>query len=460
MGEVLDFTRYMFEKTLGNIRQSKKLPEYVEKYVNDNLAGQSVYHAAMAAPLSLFEEYQLLKERFTLLTKENLDFIENSKKLIRKRFGGNTKFLKRELKAEILLSIFFLSEHSNNDNFIKDFIYLTFKLKLDVLAEDYQKGYEEINQFVKQALEDKDKIQDILNNINVIIEEDMPSKFIFGAKELEDIYFTEKYGLTNYDREIYNAIVSLYHEGHEYITPQTIYNVLSGDKRDKSTKIITKIDADKREEILSRIKRMNNVMIEIPMKMLPFSFMKFGLKPLDVSYKMNLLPCVILKSAKLNGKMVDDCICIIDEPPMSYPTWSYNRCFRDNKRDTLSSVLEDKRLEALQNRLENLSTTSTVDIKMLNTPLSNTSENIVLKCYLLRSIAIAKKKNNKMIKIAFNDVYSYIGITKSSDENSKGALRGKRYDIREKVIKCLDFWKKRELIKTYSNTTNFIKISL
>ena len=158
--------------------------------------------------------------------------------------------------------------------------------------------------------------------------------------------------------------------------------------------------------------------------------------------------------------MVDDCICIIDEPPMSYPTWSYNRCFRDNKRDTLSSVLEDKRLEALQNRLENLSTTSTVDIKMLNTPLSNTSENIVLKCYLLRSIAIAKKKNNKMIKIAFNDVYSYIGITKSSDENSKGALRGKRYDIREKVIKCLDFWKKRELIKTYSNTTNFIKISL
>ena len=215
-------------------------------------------------------------------------------------------------------------------------------------------------------------------------------------------------------------------------------------------------------------------MIEIPMKALPVDFMRAGLPPLDASYEFNLLPCVILKSAKLNGKKVDDCICLLDEPPLSYPTWSYNKRFREkkldisssvlqvreNKRDTLSSALQDRKLEKLQEKLESLSTTATVDIEMLNTPLSNTSENIVLKCYLLRSIAIVKKKGDKEIKIAFNDVYSYIGIPEISDENSQEALRVKRKDVRDKVCKCLNFWKECKFIRNYNNTAKRITINL
>jgi len=126
-------------------------------------------------------------------------------------------------------------------------------------------------------------------------------------------------------------------------------------------------------------------------------------------------------------------------------------------------LLEDRgneRLDGLQKRLENLSIIGTVDIKMLNTPLSNTSENIVLKCYFLRSIAIAKRKGDKRIKITFHEVYCHLGIPEVSDKGSQGALRVKYYDTRDKVIKCLDFWKKSNLIKNYSNNTKAITIIL
>lgn len=58
-----------------------------------------------------------------------------------------------------------------------------------------------------------------LGDVLLFVNKDMPTQLIFGEKTLKDIYFSDKYDLTHYDREIHDAIVSLYHQGHEYITP-------------------------------------------------------------------------------------------------------------------------------------------------------------------------------------------------------------------------------------------------
>ncbi len=75
LGDVLAFTHYMFQKTLGIGKQS----EFLEG--NYNLSDRLGYYGIIQTPMSLSEEYQRLKDRFTLITKENLDFIEEAKRL-------------------------------------------------------------------------------------------------------------------------------------------------------------------------------------------------------------------------------------------------------------------------------------------------------------------------------------------------------------------------------------------
>ena len=66
----------------------------------------------------------------------------------------------------------------------------------------------------------------------------------------------------------------------------------------------------------------------------------------------------------------------------------------------------------------------TIDIKMLDTPLSNTKENIELKGYLLKRIASIKNaKNNMSDTIRYDTIYEYLRIDKNMPD--KDFLRHK-----------------------------------
>ena len=132
-------------------------------------------------------------------------------------------------------------------------------------------------------------------------------------------------------------------------------------------------------------------------------------------YKGALIPAERVEIMELNGQKVTDCIHLLRTPPLY-----------DYARD--------------KNQI------GTIDIKMLDTPLSNTKENIELKGYLLKRIASIKNaKSNMSDTIRYDTLYKYLQIKAPN----KNALYRQFQDVRNKVKKLLDFWIKMGLISSY-----------
>ena len=89
----------------------------------------------------------------------------------------------------------------------------------------------------------------------------------------------------------------------------------------------------------------------------------------------------------------------------------------------------------------------TISVKMLDTPLNNTPENIELKAYLLRRIlSMSNMKNNMRDVIRYDTIYQYLRITAPNPNQ----LKKKHKNIRDKTKILLDFWKGEKLIKDYN----------
>ena len=103
------------------------------------------------------------------------------------------------------------------------------------------------------------------------------------------------------------------------------------------------------------------------------------------------------------------------------------------------------------------------DIELLNTPLKNTEEIIVLKCYLLRCIFEAKKFKQEKLKIDFSDIYKYIG-KKESDASMKedeiNRINVSLYDTRENCKKLLQFWNKKNVFSSFDVNSKTITVIL
>ena len=131
-----------------------------------------------------------------------------------------------------------------------------------------------------------------------------------------------------------------------------------------------------------------------------------------------MIPAERVEIMILNGNETRDCIHLFRTPPLY-----------DYARD--------------KNQI------GTIDIKMLDTPLSNTKENIELKGYLLKRIASIKNTKSHMSDtIRYDTIYEYLRIDTNTPD--KDFLRHKYMDIRNKVKKLLDFWIKMGLITSYT----------
>ena len=131
-----------------------------------------------------------------------------------------------------------------------------------------------------------------------------------------------------------------------------------------------------------------------------------------------MIPAERVEIMILNGNETRDCIHLFRTPPLY-----------DYARD--------------KNQI------GSIDIKMLDTPLSNTKENIELKGYLLKRIASIKNTKSHMSDtIRCDTIYEYLRIDKNIPD--KDFLRHKYMDIRNKVKKLLDFWIKMGLITSYT----------
>ena len=212
--------------------------------------------------------------------------------------------------------------------------------------------------------------------------------------------------ITPYDREIHNAVATLASAGNEFINPSMIFQLISGNSGN------TNISPETRKEILRSIDKMMVTLVTIDASAEVGTHM---ITKHTGIYKGPLIPAERVEIMELNGQKVTDCIHLLKNPPLY-----------DYARD--------------KNQI------GSIDIKMLDTPLSNTKENIEIKGYLLRRIAsIKNSKSNMSDTIRYDTLYKYLQIKAPN----KNALYRQYQEVRNKVKKLLDFWIKMGLISSY-----------
>ena len=228
----------------------------------------------------------------------------------------------------------------------------------------------------------------------------------FNAAKENGLTISNEDRITPYDREIYNAVATLVAAGNEHISPNMIFQLLSGNTSDERNKM----SEETREKIIKSVYKMRSTIIRINATAeVKACMMAEGI------FEGYLIPATRVEII-LNGQRVKDCIRIIDPLPL----FSY----ASNKNQIAS-----------------------IDISLLDTPLNNTPENIELKAYLLRRIlSILNAKNRMRDAIRYDTLYEYLRISAAT----KDSLKHKRKQIRDKVKILLELWKNTRLIKGYS----------
>ena len=215
--------------------------------------------------------------------------------------------------------------------------------------------------------------------------------------------------ITPYDREIHNAVATLASAGNEYINPSMIFQIISGNSGN------TNISPETRKDILRSLNKMMITLVTIDASAEVTSKMITKVKGI---YQGPMIPAERVEIMILNGNETRDCIHLFRTPPL----YDYAR---------------DKNQIGI------------IDIKMLDTPLSNTKENIELKGYLLKRIASIKNTKSHMSDtIRYDTIYEYLRIDTNTPD--KDLLRHKYMEVRNKVKKLLDFWIKMGLITSYT----------
>ncbi len=283
--------------------------------------------------------------------------------------------------------------------------------------------------------------------------------------------------LSSFDLEVYHAIITLFHFGYSLFTPQLIFDVLSGNKKREATEKKeeespkTKLSAHLRKKIENSIATLQNT--EVKMYPLEMSYHEAYLYQMDIEnpkkwdmYKL-IHETILSFSNKETPKTTDDPTLLLLKTTLynlivkerGYSTFKLLPCGNitnkkiDNRLFSLSfSYLDTPPLYYEAKRRNQL---LSVDLMLLDTPLKNTEENIVLKCYLLRMIAIAKANGRNELTINFKDIYEYLGKQTAEEEQTKNALRVQQFEIRKKVRILVEYWSTKDIFSSVKldNTT-------
>ncbi|HWO77755.1 MAG TPA: hypothetical protein VNM69_17955 [Bacillus sp. (in: firmicutes)] len=208
--------------------------------------------------------------------------------------------------------------------------------------------------------------------------------------------------LTAYDREVHDAIVSLYVDGeNEYITPLMIYRTMTGNPR-----VDLKANSKQYQAIIESIEKCSDTKIKIDAQN---EAKAFNLDKLIYEGRL-------INSEKITGihkGKVNEWIHILRKPVL------YD--YADGKGQI-----------------------DRPDISLLNTPVNKNEETIILQGYLLRRIRTMK--HSKMSRnILYETIYKQLNVQAAS----ASALRKKQTKIRNTVKEILDYWIKEKEIKGY-----------
>lgn len=224
-----------------------------------------------------------------------------------------------------------------------------------------------------------------------------------ALEESESVRITKK--LTPFDKRVYTAVGALYNAGNTVISLSQIYTAMGNTgKPPKST--LDKIN----DSITKMLRAVISISNDPEAKV--YNYPRFV-------YDGNLLPIERISNVNINGKTTEAAIHILREPPMI--------SFAKKHGNQLT----------------------TVPIKVLQSPISKTDNNLQIEEYLIERIAKAKK-GSLSNKILISSIYEDANIT---DTKQKQRLP-------EKLIRYLDHYKKENFIKGYSMSPNSVTIDI
>lgn len=210
--------------------------------------------------------------------------------------------------------------------------------------------------------------------------------------------------LTAYDKRCYIAVNALFNAGHEYITVTQIYNEMGNSGRPGTSAI---------DKINDSLTKMRGAIIHLDNMKEHETYGKYK----HFKYDGSLLPMERV-SAIVNGQVAESVIHVFRELP-------------------LISFAKDRRQ------------ITTVDRKLLESPLSKTEANLQLDDYLIEQISHMKKGKIKN-KMLYDTIFKKAGIT----------TRMQRSRAKEKINTFLTHYKKCEFIKGFKESADGITITL
>lgn len=222
-------------------------------------------------------------------------------------------------------------------------------------------------------------------------------------EECDQIKITKR--LTPTDRRVYTIASALFNTGNNIITASQIARYMSKAKDPSGNQINT---------VNNSITKMMRSTIYIDNS----SEIKHGYHKPEFKYDGALLPAERI-TAVVNGTVTESAIHLFREPPMM--------TFAKGRKEF-----------------------TTVDVKVLQTPLSKTDQTILLEDYLIERIARAKNSNGQR-KILFSSIFEHVGINEKNT-NAKKRAKAKIDTILNHYVEC-------ELIQKYVMKDEYITVS-
>lgn len=209
--------------------------------------------------------------------------------------------------------------------------------------------------------------------------------------------------LTAYDREVHDAIVTLYVDGgNELITPQMIYRAMTGDDN-------ARLASKQQESISNSINRLlySRLILNASKEdALAYGYGSF-------KYEGAIIIGEKLTATTVSGNVVSEVIRILREPVL------YTYASKKNQIGRFA-------------------------IKLLDSPVNKTEENIILQSFLYRHI-LAIKGGSLSPTMVYSTIYNQLGIKASS----QASMNNKKKKVRDTIKKILAYWKKEGFIKSY-----------
>lgn len=205
--------------------------------------------------------------------------------------------------------------------------------------------------------------------------------------------------LTPFDREVHDAITTLFVDGgNDVMSVEMIYRTMIGKPK-------ARLAPKQAEAITQSITKMMHTLITIDASQEAKAYGFDNLK-----YRGNLLYAE-MAIASINNNVIE-ALHVIKEPVL------YTYASRTNR-------------------------IGRVDMKLLDSPINKNEETIILQGYLYRRILAMQHGQNK--SIVYDTVYKQLSI----DAPNAAALRKKKADVRSKIKTLLDYWKKEKFIAGY-----------